>query len=233
MFPAVLIEVRCSVLHPRVLGHREQLGAQLLWELILRVAAAHQESRQCLPERMSRTAFFPWISTALPYPPPRPPPSPRSVCPQQPVGQGSEAEPRVPRPRVVFTLRDVDVLAVIPAPRRAPGLARTAPSSGWPRLWCTLPTPQPRVGARATLCSCRRRPCPAPWPGAHAGGGWRGWGCRPCAGASLATKDHEPPLLHSRQSMYRACSFHIAENLRAFFYFWSLYIMDLNNKERF
>lgn len=54
-----------------------------------------------------------------------------------------------------------------------------------------------------------------------------------CVGASLATKDHDPSLLHSWQSMYRACSFHIAENLKAFFYFWSLYIMDLNNKERF
>lgn len=54
-----------------------------------------------------------------------------------------------------------------------------------------------------------------------------------CVGVSLATKDHDPSLLHSRQSMYRACSFHIAENLKAFFYFWLLYIMDLNNKERF
>lgn len=53
-------------------------------------------------------------------------------------------------------------------------------------------------------------------------------------GTSLATKDHAPSLLHSRQSMYRACSFHIAEDLKAFFYFFSgpLYIMGLNNKER-
>lgn len=157
LFPAVLIEVRCSVLHPRLLGRREQPGAQLLWEPIPRGAAAHQESRQCLPEGMSCTAFFPWISTALPCPLPRP----WSLCPQQPLGQGSAAEPRVPRPRVVSTLRDVDVLAVIPAPRRAHGLARTAPSSRWPRLRCALPTPQPRVGSQShpVLLSPPPLPC--------------------------------------------------------------------------
>lgn len=222
MFPAVFIEVRCSVLHPRLLGRREQSGAQLLWEPILRGAAAHQESRQCLPKGMSYTAFFPWISIALPCPLPRPVPSPWSVCPQQPLGQGSAAEPRVSRPRVVSTLSDVDVLAVIPAPRRA----RAGSDS------TELPLAAPLVHPAHATAPCRESepPCApvtaAPalrrgtsWPGAHPGGGWRGWGCRPCAGASLATKDHDPPLLHSRQSMYRACSFHIAENLRAFFYF--------------
>uniref|UniRef100_A0A8D2MZ40 Hyperpolarization activated cyclic nucleotide gated potassium channel 3 n=1 Tax=Zonotrichia albicollis TaxID=44394 RepID=A0A8D2MZ40_ZONAL len=44
---------------------------------------------------------------------------------------------------------------------------------------------------------------PVPTPGEAAGAG----------GASLATKDHDPPLLHSRQSMYRACSFHIRREI--------------------
>lgn len=146
LFPAVLIEVRCSVLHPRVLGRREQSGAQGccgspacgVQQPARNPGSACQRGCPALP-------FFPWISTALPSPPPRPAPSPWSVCPQQPLGQGSAAEPRVPRPRVVFTLRDVDVLAVIPEH----GPARTAPSSRWPRLWRTLPTPQPRVGSQS------------------------------------------------------------------------------------
>lgn len=237
LFPAVLIEVRCSVLHPRVLGRREQSGAQGccgspacgVQQPARNPGSACQRGCPALP-------FFPWISTALPSPPPRPAPSPWSVCPQQPLGQGSAVEPRVPRPRVVFTLRDVDVLAVIPAPRRARAgpdsteLPLAAPLAHPPHATAPCRESEPPRAPATVALALRRVTSRA---GAHPGGGWRGWGCRPCAGASLATKDHDPPLLHSRQSMYRACSFHIAENLRAFFYFWSLYIMDLNNKERF
>lgn len=156
-FPAVLVEVRCSVLHPRVLGRREQSGAQ-----------GCSGSPACGMQQPTRNpgSACQRGCPALPFihgfqPPPRPAPSPWSVCPQQPLGQGSAAEPRVPRARVVFTLRDVDVLAVIPVPRRARGPARTAPSSRWPRLRCTLPTPQPRVGSQShpALLSPPPLPC--------------------------------------------------------------------------
>lgn len=184
----VLLQVRSSVLPPRVLGCCDQSGP---WGRSVR---PHQ--RVHCGGSVQYCLFFHGLQLPVSCS------MPEVGVSAQPLGQGLQ-------PGCVHTASCPCRSGHPRCPRRA-----TRPPAGGR---CTVPM----LGARAALRRGHRSPRVSP--------------AREVAvGTSLATKDHAPSLWHSRQSMYRACSFHIAEDLKAFFYFFSgpLYIMGLNNKER-
>lgn len=143
-FFSVLPEMKRPVLHPRVLGRGEQPGAR---------GCPGSTSPPGIPAGDVLHCLF-FSMDFNPCSPPRPAPSPRSV------GRGLQRSRAVPSPRAVFTLRDVDVLAVIPAPRRACGDStelpphRTAPcrEPGRPALLAPPPrAPRGPVPTRGRL----------------------------------------------------------------------------------